>query len=83
MAKKAQHEQENVLDGTIFVFQEAEGHGSAVTIAGRDDKPYIIDFDMEDLQMIVKSTMRVAGIDGPEKFEEFLGRNFGADKGNE
>ncbi|MGB3362600.1 MAG: hypothetical protein WBB10_27530 [Rhodococcus qingshengii] len=42
-------EQENVLDGTIYVMQVHPDAGAYITIAGRGDDIKIVAFDLEDM----------------------------------
>lgn len=46
--------QENVLDGTIYVTQAVPNEGAYITIAGRGDDIKIVVFDLEDLKLIAE-----------------------------
>ncbi|MGM5069792.1 hypothetical protein EU244_033760 [Rhodococcus qingshengii] len=45
-------EQENVLDGTIYVMQVHPEAGAYITIAGRDENVKIIAFDLDDMKIL-------------------------------
>lgn len=47
-------DQENVLDGTIYVTQAIPNEGAYITIAGRGDDIKIVAFDLEDLKLIAE-----------------------------
>ena len=52
-------EQVNVLDGTVYVMDERPGVGAYITIAGRDDHPYILAFSLDDLRVFAEVAARV------------------------
>ncbi|RDB49351.1 hypothetical protein [Tsukamurella tyrosinosolvens] len=48
--------QGNLLDGTVIAFQPIPQAGAYVTVAGRDGRPTIVAFDLEDLAAIYRAT---------------------------
>lgn len=55
-----QVDQDNVYDGSIYIFQTYPGHGAYITCAGRDDNPIIVAFDMDDLECLANSVFKRA-----------------------
>lgn len=47
-------DQENVLDGTVYVTESIPNEGAYITIAGRGDDIKIVAFDLEDLKLIAE-----------------------------
>ncbi|MFC9765244.1 hypothetical protein [Rhodococcus jostii] len=54
-------EQENVLDGTIYLIDERHGDGAYVTVAGRGGHPFILAFGLDDLEYLAEVARNVKG----------------------
>lgn len=55
-------EQDNVLDGTVLLFEVVPGEGAYLTVAGRGEHPSIVAVDMTDLRTIADQVLpRVDG----------------------
>ncbi|ORL01546.1 hypothetical protein [Prescottella equi] len=55
-------EQDNVLDGTVLLFDVVPGEGAYLTVAGRGERPSIVAVDVTDLQTIAAQVLpRVDG----------------------
>ncbi|MFC9764350.1 hypothetical protein [Rhodococcus jostii] len=54
-------EQENVLDGTVYIVDERHGDGAYVTVAGRGGRHFILAFDLDDLEYLAEVARNVKG----------------------
>lgn len=68
MITKETATQDNLLDGTVWVFEPHED-GAYVTVAGRDGQVHIVAFDISDLKCMGKVLMAVQNFD-PSKSSE-------------
>lgn len=50
-------EQDNVIDGTVLVFEALPDQGAYVTVAGRDGEVAIVVLDLTDLKVIANKVL--------------------------